>query len=62
MFGTERPGTGTVRDPATGHMMDDVKYTIDRIASLTDDDRSAIYSGNALSLFRLDAQLTAALP
>ena len=62
MFGTERPGTGTVRDPATGHMMDDVKYTIDGIASLTDDDRSAIYSGNALSLFRLDAQLTAPLP
>lgn len=58
LFGTERPGTGTVLDPATGHMMDDVKYTIDSIASLTDADRAAIYSGNALSLFKLDAHLT----
>ena len=57
MLGTERPGTGTVMDPQTGHTMDDVKYTIDNIASLTDADRAAIYSGNALSLFDLRAHV-----
>lgn len=60
LFGTERPGTGTVLDPVTGHMMDDVKSTIDSIASLTGEQRSAIYAGNALSLFRLDAHIAAA--
>jgi len=34
-------------------------YTIDSIKSLTDDDRTAIYCGNALSLFNLDAQVAA---
>ena len=35
--------------------MDDVKYTIDNLASLTAADRAAIYSGNALSVFDLKA-------
>lgn len=57
LFGTEHPGTGTVLDPSTGRLLDDVKYTIDNIPSLTAAERAAIYSGNALSLFPLDAHL-----
>ncbi len=60
LFGTERPGTGTVLDPATGHMMDDVKYTIDNLTCLSDDDRAAVYAGNALSLFDLSAHVGSA--
>jgi OH-DDVA meta-cleavage compound hydrolase len=62
LFGTERPGTGSVLDPSTGHMLDDVKYTIDNIPSLTEAERAVIYSGNALSLFNLAARIGAARP
>ena len=41
-------------------MMDDVKYTIDNIGSLTEAERDAIYSGNALSLFNLETHVVAA--
>ena len=50
-FGTERPGSGSSIDPETGRPMDDFKYTIDRIASLDDEDRYKIYEGNARQLF-----------
>lgn len=55
LFGTERPGSGSAVDPATGRSFDDIRYTIDRIDSLTDKDRRLLYEDNALHLFtRID--------
>lgn len=51
VFGTERPGSGGGLDLATGRPMDDLRYTIDRIGSLTPRDRQALYQDNALKLF-----------
>ncbi|WP_395067931.1 amidohydrolase family protein [Paraburkholderia silvatlantica] len=58
-FGTERPGSGSAIDLATGRPMDDFKYTIDRIDSLDDEDRYRIYEANARRLF---PRLVNALP
>lgn len=51
MFGTERPGSGAMIDLATGRPMEDLKYTIDRIDSLTDADRARVYEQNARACF-----------
>lgn len=51
LFGTERPGSGKGIDLLTGRPMDDFKFTIDRIESLTDEDRAKIYEQNAYKLF-----------
>jgi 4-oxalmesaconate hydratase len=51
LFGTERPGSGGGLDLATGRPMDDFKYKIDRMTSLSAEDRTALYSGNALKIF-----------
>jgi 4-oxalmesaconate hydratase len=53
MFGTERPGTGTVADPATGTDLDDLKPVIEGIVSLSADDRRKIFEGNARRVYRL---------
>ncbi|HEY3118770.1 MAG TPA: amidohydrolase family protein, partial [Chloroflexota bacterium] len=53
LFGTERPGTGSAIDPATGRSMDDIKPLIDSIEGLSDAHRAKIYEGNARKLFRL---------
>jgi 4-oxalmesaconate hydratase len=55
LFGTERPGSGKAIDLATGRSMEDFKYTIDRIDSLSDEDRAKLYEHNARKFFpRLD--------
>jgi 4-oxalmesaconate hydratase len=51
LFGTERPGSGSVADPRTGRELDDLKTVIDEIEGLTDGDRGAIYEGNARTVF-----------
>jgi 4-oxalmesaconate hydratase len=51
LFGTERPGSGGGLDLRTGRPMDDLKYTIDHIPSLTPADRRALYQDNALKVF-----------
>lgn len=51
LFGTERPGSGGAIDLATGRPMDDFKYTIDRIESLTDEDRAKLYEHNVRKVF-----------
>jgi 4-oxalmesaconate hydratase len=53
LFGTEKPGSASVPDPATGRDLDDLKPVIDGFDFLTDADRSAIFEGNARALFRL---------
>lgn len=53
VFGTEKPGTGSVQDPKTGRDLDDLKPVIDHIEFLTDADRKKIYETNAKNLFNL---------
>ena len=55
LFGSEKPGTGSVRNPATGRWFDDIRVLIEEIDWLTDADRHAIYEQNARSLFKLAA-------
>ncbi len=51
LFGTERPGSGGGLDLKTGRPMDDLKYTIDNIETLSLADRRALYQDNALKVF-----------
>jgi predicted TIM-barrel fold metal-dependent hydrolase len=51
LFGTERPGSGSVTDPATGRPFDDLKPVIEEIDTLTDDDRAAVFEQNARTVF-----------
>lgn len=53
VFGTEKPGSGSVPDPVTGRDLDDIKPVIEGFDFLTDDDRLAVFERNARSLFRL---------
>jgi 4-oxalmesaconate hydratase len=52
MFGTECPGTGSVRDPDTGRDFDDLKPVIESIDWLTPKDRTKIFEGNARKVYR----------
>jgi predicted TIM-barrel fold metal-dependent hydrolase len=51
LFGTEAPGNGSATDPSTGRRFDDLKPLFDEMAWLPDADRSAIFEGNAKSVF-----------
>lgn len=51
VFGTERPGSGGAINPETGRSFEDFKYTIDRLACVTDADRAKIYEHNARTVF-----------
>jgi 4-oxalmesaconate hydratase len=63
LFGTERPGSGGGLDLNSGRPMDDFKYKIDRMKSLSDADRKALYEGNALKLFtRIPREILARAP
>jgi 4-oxalmesaconate hydratase len=54
LFGTELPGTGTVPDRVTGRIFDDLRPLIEsRIAWLSEEDKQAIFEGNARKLYRL---------
>jgi len=53
VFGTERPGVGTAKNPATGKWMDDVKVYIDGFDWLSAADKKVIFEDNAKKLFRL---------
>src|SRR4029453_2212244 len=55
LFGSEKPGTGSVRDPGTGRWIDDIHLLIGDIDWLTDADRARLFEGTARSLFRLGA-------
>jgi predicted TIM-barrel fold metal-dependent hydrolase len=62
LFGSEKPGTGSVRDPATGRWFDDIRLLIDDIGWLTDQDRTRLFEANAAELFRFAAQRSAPGP
>ena len=50
-FGTERPGSGGGINPDTGRSYDDLKPLIESIEFITEEDRNAIFEGNARRLF-----------
>ena len=51
VFGTERPGSGSGKDPVTGKPYDDIKPTIESIEWLTDEQKKGIFEKNAQRLF-----------
>jgi 4-oxalmesaconate hydratase len=53
LFGTEKPGTGSSRDPETGRWIDDIHLLIEDIESLTTDDKEQLFDTNARTLFKL---------
>jgi OH-DDVA meta-cleavage compound hydrolase len=54
LFGTERPGVGTVKDPKTGRWLDETRFTIEDISWLTAADKKMIFEDNAKKVFKLD--------
>ncbi|MBV8083568.1 MAG: amidohydrolase [Chloroflexi bacterium] len=58
LFGSDKPSGSSAIDPATGKPLDDIKPYIEAIPWLTEDDRQAIFEGNARKVFsRLAASL-----
>lgn len=53
MFGTERPGAGTAKDPVTGNWMDDTRPLIESIEGLSAGDKKKIFEDNARKVFNL---------
>lgn len=53
LFGTEKPGTGSQRNPETGGWYDDIHLLIDKIPWLGDEHRTALFETNARALFRI---------
>jgi 4-oxalmesaconate hydratase len=51
LFGTERPGSGSATNPATGQQFDDIKTLIDGFDFLSEGDRRLIYHDNARAVF-----------
>ena len=51
IFGTDKPANGSVKDPVTGRALNDTKQYIDRIEWLSDEDRHAIFEGNARRVY-----------
>lgn len=61
LFASEMVGAVRGKDPRSGHDFDDTKRYIDKIEWLKADDKTKIYSGNALKVYpRLGARLKAA--
>jgi predicted TIM-barrel fold metal-dependent hydrolase len=60
LFGTETPGIGSALDPDTGRHLDDLRPVVEEIGWLTDEQRHAIFEGNARTVFnRLPAPVAA---
>lgn len=53
LFGTEKPGTGSMVDPATGRWIDDIQLLIEEIDWLDEGQRKQLFETNARTLFRL---------
>ncbi|MEI9812958.1 MAG: amidohydrolase family protein [Acidobacteriota bacterium] len=53
LFGTERPGVGTVKDPRTGKWLDETRYIIEDFEWLSDADKKLIFEDNAKRVFGL---------
>jgi OH-DDVA meta-cleavage compound hydrolase len=55
LFGTERPGVGTVKDPRTGKWLDETRYIIEDFEWLSDADKKLIFEDNAKKVFGIKA-------
>jgi predicted TIM-barrel fold metal-dependent hydrolase len=53
LFGSEKPGTGSMKDPATGRWIDDIHLLIDDIEWLDEGQRKQLFESNARELFRI---------
>ncbi|MCW2697410.1 MAG: amidohydrolase [Modestobacter sp.] len=53
LFGTEKPGTGSMQDPVTGRWIDDIHLLIEDIEWLDEGQRKQLFESNARELFRL---------
>lgn len=53
LFGSEKPGTGSQIDPETGRWFDDIHLLMREIEWLPEEEREAIFNGNAKELFKL---------
>jgi predicted TIM-barrel fold metal-dependent hydrolase len=51
LFGTDKPANGDTIDPETGHAFNDIKWYLEQIPWLSDEDRYKIFEGNARKLF-----------
>jgi 4-oxalmesaconate hydratase len=51
LFGTEKPGTGSARNPATGLDFDDLKPVIEGIAFLSEQDRRNVFECNCRRVY-----------
>lgn len=57
LFGSDKPANGSVKDPATGRALNDIRPLIDAISWLTAEDRARVFERNARELFtRLGTQ------
>lgn len=54
LFGAECPGVGSAVNPDTGRTFDDIRPHIESFDWLSQDEKSAIFEGNARALFKLD--------
>ena len=54
LFGAECPGVGSAINPDTGRTFDDIRPCIESFDWLSQDEKSAIFEGNARALFKLD--------
>jgi predicted TIM-barrel fold metal-dependent hydrolase len=55
MFGTERPGVGTVKDPKTGKWLDETRHIIEGFEWLSAADKKMIFEDTAKKVFKIDA-------
>ena len=53
LFGSEKPGVGSTRNPETGRWIDDIHLLIDDIEWLTDDERDRLFESNARQIFKI---------
>jgi predicted TIM-barrel fold metal-dependent hydrolase len=53
LFGTEKPGTGSMVNPETGRWVDDIHLLIEDIDWLDDGERKQLFETNARELFRI---------
>jgi len=54
LFGTERPGVGTVKDPKTGKWLDETRHLIEAFDWLSAAEKKMIFEDNAKKVFKLD--------
>ena len=55
MFGTERPGVGTVKDPKTGKWLDETRHIIEGFEWLSGAEKKMIFEDTAKKVFKIDA-------